>query len=213
MRVVSIRPVEHEVVTPGPAVQMRAAAEPEPAAPAAQTEPPVNAMLGGTAATNADDPPRSVVERIGPAAGDRRLWDRPPEALRASLEPLPNVRARVGKGIAAYNDSVAEAAETARRAADWTKTRAAGDRWGFSPDTIHLGSSRRVLRKCSAGPCQGYLFQPTPGRREEQADRLRVFGETQVQVRRAELERAFQDRVRALRSHNDSIRAVRRGGG
>jgi hypothetical protein len=159
------------------------------------------------------DPARRVADVLAPRVGDARLWDRPAEALRPELEPLNVAGSRVRSPIEAYNDSVAAAAEAARSAADWTATRAYGERWGFSPDTIHLGNTRRVLRKCSAGPCPGYLIQPPAGRREAQADLLRTFAETQIQARRADLERAFQANVRTLRARADSVRASRKGGG
>jgi hypothetical protein len=199
IRVLDIVPVAADVPTPQVVVVAPRPLEPPRAQPAAQTPaPPAQAR---TPAARAADPPRTVVERITPrAGGDPRLWARGSDPLRPELDPLNNVRARVYGSIAAYNDSIAAAAEAAARALDWTVRDANGGRWGVSPSGIHLGTVTLPL--------------PALGTSAEQRETMRQWSEIQQQAGRAQVEETFDERVRAIRARRDAARdSARRGGG
>lgn len=202
IRVLDIVPVAADVPTPQVVVVAPRPLEPRPAPaqPAART-PATPTDAPRTPAARAVDPPRSVAERITPrAGGDPRLWERGSDPLRPELDPLNNVRARVYGSIAAYNDSIAAAAEAAARALDWTVRDANGGRWGVSPSGIHLGNVTLPL--------------PALGTSADQRETMRQWSEIQQQAGRAQVEETFDDRVRAIRARRDAARdSTRRGGG
>ncbi|MGH7507594.1 MAG: hypothetical protein ACRELX_18220, partial [Longimicrobiales bacterium] len=129
---------------------------------------------------------------------------RPSRPLRPELDPLNNVRARIYGQLEAYNDSIAAVAEAARSATDWTHRDANGDRWGVSPGKIHLGKITLPLP---------FGFSVPPGRREEYNERMRTFNEIQMQAGRAEIEKTFEARVRAIRERNQAKRDSTRSSG
>ncbi|MGH7507350.1 MAG: hypothetical protein ACRELX_16975, partial [Longimicrobiales bacterium] len=156
-----------------------------------------------------DPSPASVLDRLAPRAGESRLWERPGRPLRPELDPLNKVHARVSDQLNRYNDSIAAAAAAAGRATDWTQRDADGDRWGISPARIHLGRFTFGLQLDTTE----WVFRAPPGRRDEQNARIRTFEETRLQARRAEIDRAFDVRVRAIRERNGAKRDSSRTSG
>ena len=213
LRLIDVVPVDGEVAPPTPG-------DPSPvslARPAVQPAiPSVDAATTAAAAAGEPDDETAgagIADRLSPGAADPRLWRPAERTLRATLDPLEDVRARIGAEAVVHNDSIAAGAEAERRAADWTPPGRTGGRWGITPDTVHLGGSKIQLRQCTAGPCPGYLFEPPIHRREEMDERLRIFTESRLQSRRAELEEAFEARVRAIRSQKAATRDTLPGRG
>jgi hypothetical protein len=203
MQVFDVVAVQAEVPTPQVVVEPRVTApvRPDLAPPPRSVAPPAADAPAATATSD----PLTVSERITPRIGDARLFERPADPLRPSLEPLETVRARVAARLEAYNDSMAGAAADAARALDWTVKDANGGRWGVSPGQLHLGSISLPLP---------FQFQVPPGQRDEYNERMRVFHETQQQASRVEVEKSFRDRVDEIRARRNAQRdSTRRGGG
>jgi hypothetical protein len=199
---VTSRPVGIEVVNIRPVAEttVPAAREPErvtlPARP--QEEPPVRPAP----AAEAEEPPTAdrvptITERISPRMGDPRLFAPPERPLPALVDREATARERLLARIGAYNDSAAAAAAAAESATDWTLKGANGERWGFSPKGIHLGSFTLPI------PLN---FAPPPGRREELAERNRRWGEIEGQRVRETGRATFDERVRSIRERNDAKR-------
>ncbi|HET7273541.1 MAG TPA: hypothetical protein VFI91_00055 [Longimicrobiaceae bacterium] len=87
-----------------------------------------------------DEPAGDAAAALQPGFSDPRLWITPrelPEAPEPTREE--EYMAHLESRINAYNDSMGYAAARAADATDWTVTDSDGDRWGISPEGIHLG--------------------------------------------------------------------------
>lgn len=140
---------------------------------------------------------------------DPALWVGPATAFPAPVTPAEAAAGRLAAGIRSYNDSVAAAAAAEAGATDWTVKDKDGGRWGVSPGAIHIGSVTLPLPFGFSGPT---------GRREETADKMRTYAESNAQAKRMEIEETFESRAKALRkrkdAERDSARAARaRNGG
>jgi hypothetical protein len=95
---------------------------------------------------------------------------------------------------------------------DWTRVRADGSRWGFSPGRLHLGST--ALPTCLGGGVNPVDcgFGILPNRRLEYAARLRTHGEIRRQAARVVLEREWRERAQAIRERRDAERRDTIGG-
>ena len=113
-------------------------ARPVPARPPTAPGPTAEPSAGGDAAVPSDEELMSAAERLRPRARDLRLWAPLPENL-TELSDEQRMQLDLALTLAAVADSMALAAEAARRATDWTFTDSEGKRWGVSPGKIHLG--------------------------------------------------------------------------
>jgi hypothetical protein len=120
--------------------------EPDPLVPApTQTQPtqapaPPGAQPGPAAPVD-EAPPGSgtIQDALRPGFRDSRLYVTPrrfPELERSDHERyMDHLQARID----AINDSMSVAASRERRTADWTITDGDGNRWGLTPEGLHLG--------------------------------------------------------------------------
>jgi hypothetical protein len=189
------------------------------AQPAEDEEPlltqPAIVPSGIPASGEAVAPPNPAAVRGSPAQRFQRrivepsLWVGPATAFPAPVTPEEAAAGRLATGIRSFNDSVAAAAAADERATDWTVKDKDGGRWGVSPGAIHIGSVTLPLPFGFSGPT---------GRREETADKMRTYAESNAQAKRLEMEETFESRAKALRARKDaerdSARAARaRNGG
>jgi hypothetical protein len=98
---------------------------------------------------------------------------------------------------------------SAAAARDWTVRDAEGNRWGISPQGIHLGKFTLPLSSDTTRD----LFQPPPDRRDGVNARLREWAEIQDQARRAETRAIFNERVKEIRERKEAERKKNGGGG
>ena len=151
------------------------------------------------------DPHDRLVDRILPRSHDPRLLGEPTRAIAPSVDRLDATRTRIGGSIETLNDSTAAAAEADRRIMDWTRTDAQGNRWGISPGTVYLGASQLKLCGGNFNPAD-CGFVPPPGQRELLKARLGTFNAIRSQAERAELDRTFDERARAIRARGQASR-------
>lgn len=80
-------------------------------------------------------------ERLRPKVGDPRLWLPPVEGPLTELERMGHERAEaaVRALLQVYMDSLALSEEERRRAREWIVEGEGDERWGISPEGLHLG--------------------------------------------------------------------------
>jgi hypothetical protein len=190
MRVVNLRPDRTEPVVPvrrTPPEQPPRRTEPDPAAAAPDNVSALEAAVAPVA--------ESVTRALTIRTGDARLWRRPVAPL-IPIPPVELANARVATGtLKMVADSIAAAEEAARRATDWTLKGAGGEqRWGVSPDCIHIAGHAR---------CQ------STGKRADEVERDYLREATQ----RAAMRMVIEERIEAIRLRRDSVRARKKAGG
>ncbi|MEX0912064.1 MAG: hypothetical protein WD737_01330 [Gemmatimonadota bacterium] len=176
------QPEEPVVEDAGPPQQ----ATDQPAQPG--QAPPADAAPGGAA------PGGSARDVLRPGYRDPRLYaptNEFPELQQTEHERyMEHLRAR----LEAVNDSLTGAAGRNQRTSDWSITDRDGNRWGLSPDGLHLGGftvPRELL------PLPG----PTGDNRtlEAERERLRMRDEIQRQEEAGERARTQDERIEAIR--------------
>lgn len=145
--------------------------------------------------------PRRLGERTRPRMDDPRLWALP-DAPVATIDEFDAALAPLYARLSAITDSMYAAGLAAEKALDWTITDDKGGRWGFSPGKIHLGSITLPMP---------FNFSPPPGRREEYNNRIDGWSAIQRQAGQAAILEILEERAKAIRARQDSLR--RRGGG
>lgn len=143
------------------------------------------------------DDERSALDVLTPRMGDERLWHRVDPPPEPELTDIQRARIRLYSRLGALNDSLALAAEGKRRATDWTIEDEDGGRWGLSPGKIHLGDVTIPLP---------FGFSPSPGRREEAADRRYKDEEIRRQAERHDIEETRSERTDSIRARRDRDR-------
>lgn len=188
LRVTPPEPEESEARPPatGPATPPRARQRPEtPAAlPAGEPE--------------ATEPALTNAERLQPRMGDERLW----VDFRHPIRPGSVVRDRYAEAVnrlrqivRVWLDSLQLSEEQRRRALDWTFGEG-NERWGISPEGLHLGDMTIPI------PFGSFFQQGGPlGRQAEQA--LRDLREIQAQEVRHEVEDVLEERREAMRRRSE----------
>jgi hypothetical protein len=140
---------------------------------------------------------------LRPGIQDPRLWvtprDLPPPPDPTDEELHARYMAGLEARIRAYNDSVAGVTDRSRRATNWTVKDGDGNRWGVSPDGIHLGGV--TLPPVVFPPGGG---DPDKRAQAEEAERTR--GEIDRQQSRTDARRAQQEGARATRERRDAER-------
>ena len=182
-----------------PEIPLAEAPRPEPVVP---PRPRVD-QPAATVPSDVDVPPspvpgdqttRSARDALRPGFRDPRLYVTPkqfPELEKTEHERyMEHLQARID----AVNDSMMIASNRERRTSDWTVTDGAGNRWGLSPDGLHLGGltiPRELL--------------PLPG---ATGDNASIQAEREQQRQRDEIRRQEEDRQRR-ETQDDRIDATR----
>lgn len=146
-------------------------------------------------------------ERLRPRIGDPRLWTRLPIDSLAPGLSQPSDRAEVAlrRLLKTYLDSLALSEEQRRRAREWVF----GDgeeKWGVSPEGLHLGEVTIPI------PFEQLLSRSGEARR--QAERvLRTWELIQYQAGRIEAGEVREERLEAMRKRTrERLREVSDGG-
>jgi hypothetical protein len=172
--------------------------EPEPKIPILPVETPAP---GAGDSRRTDLPGESIpgptaAERLRPKEGDLRLWAPVnPELTRLSREEL--MRLLLVAELEDAADSMAVAAEIARRATDWTYTDEDGRKWGVSPGKIHLGDITLPLP---------FGFGASPFTREQNAGRAWAWDDIDQAARRKGVQDVWKERAEAIRRRRDAER-------
>ena len=196
LRITRVRERQDEppIPTPPPPVRPEPAPEPEPTPEPEETEGEAGPEEAAEEAEAAGGEER--VDNVGaltPRQGDPRLWrefwdeDVARRYLGAGTRADSALRAILGR----YLDSLRLSEEQLRRARDWTYTEEDGDRWGVSPEGIHLGDVTIPLPV-------GQLLQPTGPRRRELERELRYLREIQRQEAIEAAEETREERIEAM---------------
>lgn len=177
----SPRPTEESVVTePAPVEAPGDLPAGEPVG-----EPDAAASSPGEELTNA--------ERLRPRFVDPRLWSRLPiDSLAPGLsEPYDRAEAALRRLLKTYLDSLALSEEQRRRAREWVFGEG-DEKWGVSPEGLHLGDITIPI------PFGMLLSRSGPARRD--AERvLRTWELIQYQAGRIEAEEVREERLEAMR--------------
>ncbi|MEX2583765.1 MAG: hypothetical protein WD766_10855 [Gemmatimonadota bacterium] len=178
--------------------------QPPPTPTPPRTVVPVLPGPGGGPAPPAATPPSGepgATDVLRPGYRDPRLYVTPdeyPELRRTEHERyMEHLEARID----AVNDSMGIAAARNSRTSDWTVTDRDGNRWGLSPDGLHLGGvtiPRAVLPLPAATGDNQQL--------EEERERLRMREEIQDQAAGQDRERTSDERIEAIRERQDELR-------
>jgi hypothetical protein len=186
-----------------PASETAAVATPPLDRPATPTPARTPGDAAGTGASARPAQPGAADSPLRPGIRDPRLWvtprDLPPPPEPTDEELHARYMAGLEARIRAYNDSVAGDTDRARRATDWTVKGKDGQRWGVSPDGIHLGDV--TLPPVVFPPGGG---DPDRRARAEQEERTR--GEIDRQQARTDARRAQEEGARATRERRDAER-------
>lgn len=204
LRITRVRVQEREEVEPVPAPPPPVRPEPEPEE-AEQEEPPAEEAeptpTPGEEA--AEERPVSNLDALTPREGDPRLWrefwdeDVARRYLGRGTRADSALRAILGQ----YLDSLRLSEEQLRRARDWTWTDGDGERWGISPEGIHLGDVTIPLPV-------GQFLQPTGPKRRELERELRHLR----QIRRQEaIDAAQETREERIEAMEERAREEREG--
>jgi hypothetical protein len=142
-----------------------------------------------------------AAERLRPQLLDPRLWAPPSEILGSREGEEARYRARLYSRLEAFNDSVAADAEAKRKGMDWTIKGENGERWGISPEGIHLGKLTLPAPQMSSG-----------GERGAEARRSAAdWKEIEQTADRARVRNTFNDRAKAIRTRKDQERSEKQG--
>jgi hypothetical protein len=197
-----------EMVVPVPsenAPELEAVAEPREV-PTLFTPPSPRSVPAGQAAgaspAPATEAPSSTRGAFPRGFRDSRLYvtpsPLPPPDTRTEHERyMDHLQARID----AVNDSMAVAANRERRTADWTVTDASGNRWGLSPDGLHLGGVT-VPRAMLPMPAPTGDNRALEGERERQRQRDEIRAQEEARERR----RIQEERREATRREQDERR-------
>ncbi len=191
------------VPSPPPPVRPEPAAEePEPTEEEAEEADEATEEVGDETAGE-EEARVSNVEALTPRRGDPRLWrefwdeDVARRYLGGGTRADSALRAILGQ----YLDSLRLSQEQLEEARDWTFTDEDGQRWGISPEGIHLGDVTIPLPV-------GQILSPTGPRRRELERELRELRE----IRRQEaIEAAQETREERIEAMEERTREEREG--
>lgn len=137
----------------------------------------------------------SNVERLTPREGDARLWrDFWDEDLDERYLGHTRADSAIRAILGTYLDSLRLTEEQLRRARDWTVGEG-DEKWGISPEGIHLGDITIPLPV-------GQLFSPTGPRRRELERELRELEAIQRQEALREAEETREERIEEMRERS-----------
>lgn len=142
-------------------------------------------------------PGPTAAERMRPRLRDARLWAPLDPELNALTEEQ-RIELELTGRIAEWNDSMAAAAEAARRGTDWTHTDAEGRKWGVSEGQLHLGGVTLPLP---------FVFAAPVGQRDAAKRRAWEWEEIARGAATGEVRDSWKDRAQAIRERRDRERA------
>lgn len=142
-------------------------------------------------------------ERLTVRFSDARLWfdPRDPFLYGDRLERFARADSAVRAILREWLDSLALSDEQRRRAMDWTIEKD-GERWGISPEGLHLGNITIPIP---------FGFAPTGPKRREFEQAIRDLREIELQNLRLELEAIADERREEMRKRSEE--EVRRRSG
>lgn len=142
----------------------------------------------------AEEAPLTNAERLRPRKGDPRLWRdfvlRPLFGVDDRAD-LTRAEGALYAAVAAYLDSVRLSEEQRRRLRDWTVGEG-DERWGISPEGIHLGDITIPIP-------WGQLFAGQVRASGEERREIRERSEIQWQEALQEVEEVMEERREAMR--------------
>ncbi len=197
LRITRVRVQEPEEARPVPTPPRPVRPEPEP------EEPEETAEEEEAADEEADEAPAgeeaaeerriSNVEALTPREGDPRLWREfwDEEVARRYLGQGTRADSALRAILGTYLDSLRLSEEQLRQARDWTWTDEDGERWGISPEGIHLGDVTIPLPV-------GQLLQPTGPKRRELEQELRDLRAIRRQEAIEEAQQTREERIEAM---------------
>lgn len=194
LRVTRVRERQEEPPVPTPPPPVRPEPRPEETPEPEETEEeagPAEAAEETEAA--GEEEPVDNVGALTPRRGDPRLWREfwDEDVARRYLGEGTRADSALRAILGQYLDSLRLSEEQLRRARDWTYTEEDGDRWGVSPEGIHLGDVTIPLPV-------GQLLQPTGPRRRELERELRYLEEIRRQEAIEAAEETREERIEAM---------------
>lgn len=183
-------------VVPIPTPELPEAEEEEPAeAPTRTGLPAAEPVPAGEGAAAAEVPGAELsnAERLQPRIGDPRLWSRAPiDSLAPGLqERYDRAETALRRLLKTYLDSLALSEEQRRRAREWVFGEG-DEKWGISPDGLHLGDVTIPI------PFGQLLQQSGPARRQAEQV-LRTWEMIQFQAGRIEAQEVREERLEVIR--------------
>lgn len=137
----------------------------------------------------------SNIDRLTPREGDARLWrDFWDEDLDERYLGHTRADSAIRAILGTYLDSLRLTEEQLRRARDWTVGEG-DEKWGISPEGIHLGDITIPLPV-------GQLFSPTGPRRRELERELRELEAIQRQEALREAAETREERIEEMRERS-----------
>lgn len=196
-----------EEALPGESLPAEAPSEPA-AAPEAGLPSPEPAPAGEAPAADAPGEALTNAERLRPRVGDPRLWARAPvDSLAPGLaDRYDRAETAVRRLLRTYLDSLELSEEQERRAREWVFGEG-DEKWGISPEGLHLGDVTIPI------PFGQMLSQSGEARR--QAERvLRTWEMIQFQAGRLEAQEIREERLEAIRERTrERLRGAADGAG
>lgn len=170
----------------------------EPTPEPSPTEEPGDLPAEGKVPEPGEAPPGAEegltnAERLTPRIGDPRLWSRlPVDSLAPGLVgPYDRAELALRRLLKTYLDSLALSEEQRREAREWVFGEG-DEKWGISPEGLHLGDTTIPI------PFGQLLSRGGPARRR--AERvLRTWEMIQYQAGRIEAEEVREERLEAIR--------------
>ena len=193
VRVRERRQTAPDVPTPPPPVRPEPTPEDEPEREEPEeAEAPAEAPADEPADARAEEQV-SNVEALIPREGDPRLWREfwDDDVARRYLGRASRADSALRAILGRYLDSLRLSEEQLREARDWTFTDGDGERWGISPEGIHLGDVTIPLPV-------GQLLSPTGPRRRELERELRELREIRRQEAIDAAQETRQERIDAM---------------
>lgn len=141
-----------------------------------------------------------VADRLRPGGRDPRLWSVPNKLSDAEKS---DVERSIADRLRAIEDSVLAVQDNSRRTVDWTLGGTEGNRWGISPDCIHVGGLTIPLAVRIGQPkCQS----------DPMADHTREWNSQKAQADLARARDHLKEQAKAIRERKDQERAKKKGG-
>lgn len=132
-------------------------------------------------------------EKLRPRVGDPRLWVpfEPGELTRSEEVELARARRALRRLLGTYLDSLALTEEQRRRAREWV-VEDGDQKWGISPEGLHLGDITIPIPF-------GELLQRSGPERREAEQILRTYRLIQFKAGQLQAEEVREDRLEAMR--------------
>lgn len=184
--------------------------EPSPTVPApdAQAEGIDTTPVEGVPTPSVEERVVTNAERLQFRQGDRRLWLPPVAGPLTQLERKGAARAEEALRdlLQVYLDSLALSEEQRRRAREWVIEGEDGEKWGISPDGLHLGDTTIPIPF-------GQLFSQGGPKAREARQALRDFQMIRQQSMEQEAQAVREERREAMRERTrEALERIREDG-